>query len=261
MTKLGIKQGSEYYSWVHNKAPLSHLVPARLFLCYWRILCTFSRSLEVLCHGISKLNATLEDESTKDRLVILMKSVVSPLLSRIFATEPSATPGELLGRGINRISEIIGDNLSNEEKSKIAHFVWKEFQKIIASNAEQGDVYIALLQMADLFVKLDIDEEKAESFLWVDSFLKRWIHCVQYDLMKFSRMQALMHLNFVLIALKNGKYDIIHEQKRRWSNVLRGTKSFINDKQMEKLKKYVGQIPVTNELYENLVEEFNLLLK
>lgn len=220
-----------------------------------------SQSLELLCHGTSKLNRALKDKQTKDQLAVLLKPVVSPLLSRIFGREDRIAFDGRLARGINRLARAVADDgFSAEEKAKIARFVWKEFEVGFA-NSRGRKPYFVLLDVSILLVKLDINEEKG-SFEWVDRFIEYWSKCTKYDWSKPCPTKLFWHLNFLLIGLKNQKYDAVLGQKSQWSEALRQTKSLLTDSNVvEDVMKYVDRMPSDDKTCQQLAGELKLLFK
>uniref|UniRef100_A0A915J7A6 Uncharacterized protein n=1 Tax=Romanomermis culicivorax TaxID=13658 RepID=A0A915J7A6_ROMCU len=211
-----------------------------------------AKSLELLCHGLSKLNIIFEDKPVNDRLEVLLKPIVPQLLSRIFACEQQITLSNIM-----RLSKVVKYDFSDDEKTKIARLVWKKFQMNYKRTTSSRS-YFALLDMAKLFVKLDVNEEKG-SFEWVDDFLEYWISHVGFASGTACRLRAHWYLNFVLIGLKNGKYNVVNEQKVLWSSGLRENRSFILDSEVETLMRYVERMPMNDETCKQLAEECNLL--
>uniref|UniRef100_A0A915KN40 Uncharacterized protein n=1 Tax=Romanomermis culicivorax TaxID=13658 RepID=A0A915KN40_ROMCU len=78
---------------------------------------------------------------------------------------------------------------------------------------------------------------------------------------KPSRMKALWLLQFLLIGLKNGKSRIVQEHKRILFDSLRQSRSLLPAFEVEKWKKYVEQIPSSDENCKMLIDELNALLK
>uniref|UniRef100_A0A915KL65 Uncharacterized protein n=1 Tax=Romanomermis culicivorax TaxID=13658 RepID=A0A915KL65_ROMCU len=219
------------------------------------------KPLKLLCHGLLNLEFVLTNKPAKDRLAILVKPVVPPLLSRILASERNITAEPVMARALTHLSKVIDGNFTDEEKSKIARLVWREFDMIYANYGPQK-AFFSLFHVMTLFVELGVNEQQEKGYFpWVDSFVVRWIDIMRCDAMKLCRMKMLMHLYFVFIGLNNGKYDIIYGQKERWSNALRETKSFLDNKEIENLKKYVEQVPLSDKTGQRLVDELNLLFK